>query len=481
MSTIKLKQTYMDLSNKLYSKIEPYNNISSKTLLLNKELIKSLQIDQTFLQSKEGNLFLSGSTNQYGPLYSQAYAGHQYGHFTNLGDGRAVILGELVVGQDLYDLQLKGSGRTPYSRRGDGKATLYSMLREYLISEAMYYLNIPTTRSLAVLDTNMKIPRMTLEQGGILCRVAKSHIRVGTFEYVNVNTDLNTLKEFTDYTIKRHFNDITDKENKYQLFLRQVIKRQAKLIAKWQSVGFVHGVMNTDNMLISGETIDYGPCAFLDTYDPTISFSSIDQNGRYAYQNQPYIGSWNLTKLAESILVLLNEDINQAVEIANQELMKFKDYFEEEYYHIFSKKLGFTDITKEEHIIIDELLLIMRKYKADFTNTFRLLTLDQYDDLPFFKTEDFKLWFQKWTRQLGYRHIDPKERIAIMEEHNPSIIPRNHLVEEALIKASKESDYSLFNDLLDKLRNPYQYKVIHDKKYTEANKSKDPYITYCGT
>lgn len=481
MSKIKLQQTYMDVSYKLYSKIEPYKNDSSEIVLLNKELIQSLQLDLAFLQSEEGKVFLSGSTNLYGPLFSQAYAGHQYGHFTNLGDGRAVMLGEVEVDKERYDLQLKGSGLTPYSRRGDGKASLYSMLREYLISEAMYYLNIPTTRSLAVLDTKMKIPRMTLEQGGILCRVAKSHIRVGTFEFANKNTDLSTLKDFTDYTIKRHYKELEDKDNKYQLFLRQVIKNQAKLIAKWQSVGFVHGVMNTDNMLISGETIDYGPCAFLDTYDPSISFSSIDQFGRYAYQNQPYIGSWNLTKLAESILVLLSDNVNKAVQIANQELKRYKDYYEEAYYDIFSKKLGFLDITKEEHIIIDELLLIMKKYKADFTNTFRLLTLDQYEDLPFFKTDDFTLWFQKWTRQLGYRRIDPKERIRIMEQHNPAIIPRNHLVEEALISASKDNDFTLFNDLLEKLHKPYQYKVIHDKKYIEANKTQEPYITYCGT
>lgn len=481
MNEIHLEQSYLSLPETLYSKMEPYSNTKSEIVLLNKDLIHQLRLNYDFLNQTEGVAFLSGNTDLYGSLFSQAYAGHQYGHFTILGDGRAVLLGEIMVENQRYDIQLKGTGRTPYSRRGDGKATVYAMLREYLISEAMHHLKIPTTRSLAVLNTNENIIRMTEEQGGILCRVAQSHIRVGTFEFAKAKTDRKTLQALADYTIERHFKEISQESNKYQLLLREVIQRQARLIAKWQSIGFVHGVINTDNVLISGETIDYGPCAFLDNYDPSISFSSIDNQGRYSYQNQPFIASWNLSKFAESILDLLDDDIQIAISIANQELIRFQEYYEKSYYEVFSKKLGFHDITKEEYVIVDELLLIMRKYQADFTNTFYYLTTDQYQKLSFYNTEDFTLWFQKWTRQLGYRRIEPKERIQLMEQHNPVLIPRNNVVEEALHKASKSNDYTLLHILLEKLKHPYNYMIQHDSFFQHPIHKEQPYVTYCGT
>ncbi len=479
--TLHLEQSYLSLPKQLFSRIEPYNNQKSTISLLNEDLITELKLDKKYFLSEEGTLFLSGSTNINGDLFSQAYSGHQYGHFTTLGDGRAMMLGELIVDERRLDVQLKGSGTTPYSRRGDGKATLYSMLREYLISEAMHHLKVPTTRSLAVLNTNQKVTRIKQEVGGMLCRVASSHIRVGTFEFANATNDKDLMKELADYTINRHYHELNNKKNKYQLFLREVIKKQASLISKWMSLGFVHGVMNTDNMTISGETIDYGPCAFLDTYNPGKSFSSIDQNGRYSYKNQPYIGSWNLMKFAESILLLLDENIKSAVEIANEELKQYEGYFKESYYDIFSKKIGIKDPTSEDKHLVDELLLIMEKNQADFTNTFRVLTLDQYEKLPFYKTEEWKIWFQKWTRQLGYRKLEPKVRINIMEQHNPTLIPRNHLVEEALLEASENNNFNFFHKLLDQLKNPYNYTISHTDKYLEPIESDEDYITYCGT
>ncbi len=476
-----LKQTYTTLPSSMYSIIKPYHNTYSQIEVLNDALINDLKLDKNYLESKEGIAFLSGSDNQLSPLFSQAYSGHQFGHFTNLGDGRAVMLGELEVDKNLYDIQLKGPGRTPYSRNGDGKATLYSMLREFIISEALHHLHIPTTRSLAVLKTNELIKRTDIEEGGMLVRVASSHIRVGTFEFAKAHTDFTTMKKLADYTIERHYNELNNKQKKYQLFLREVIKNQAILISKWQSIGFVHGVMNTDNMTVSGESIDYGPCAFLDKFTPNKAFSSIDLNNRYAYNNQPFIGSWNLARFAESILLLLDEDINKAIDIANKELEQFQTYYKDSYYELFSKKLGIKDITNEERYLVDEILLIMEKYQADFTNTFRLLTLDRYQELPFFETNDFTVWFQKWTRQLGYRNITPIERIKMMEQHNPVIIPRNQLLEKALKKASKENDYTLFHELLQKIKDPFNYQIIHDMMYVEPIEEEKQFVSYCGT
>lgn len=478
---IKLHQEYLRLSDKMYSLITPYQPIESEIVLLNRQLINELDLEEVFLKSKKGVQFLSGNTDEFGPLYSQAYAGHQYGYYTRLGDGRAVILGE-VLGKDkrLYDLQLKGSGKTPYSRRGDGKATLYSMLREYLISEAMYYLDIPTTRSLAVLDTNESIIRIKPSKGGILCRVAASHIRVGTFQYAREIGGKEVVKELADFAINRHYPNIEAKQDRYRLFLRNVIKQQASLIAKWQSIGFVHGVMNTDNMTISGETIDYGPCAFLDQFTPSKSFSSIDSNGRYAYNQQPYIGSWNLARLAETLLDLLSSDSETAVEIANEELKEYQKYYETYWNRYMALKIGIENPTTEEVELVKQLLILMEKYNADFTNTFAHLTLDDYKNISFYDTDEFTAWFQSWTRQLGYRQVSVEKRVKVMEKANPRIIPRNHLVEEALAEASNHNKYTKINELLEKLKDPFNYRVTHSEKFLSPGNDKD-YVTYCGT
>lgn len=479
---INLTQGYLTLPKTMHSLLRPNHIKNPELVLLNESLSETLNIEPSFLKSDQGVRFLTGQTDEFGVLSAQAYAGHQYGHFTILGDGRAMLLGEQNTQNGiLYDLQLKGSGKTPYSRRGDGKATLYSMLREYLISEAMYALGIPTTRMLSVIKTNEFVQREDLKQGGILCRVASSHIRVGTFEYANAAGGKPVVKELADYAIQRHFPELVSSKSKYKDFLQSVIKKQASLIARWQSIGFVHGVMNTDNMTISGETIDYGPCAFLDDYQPHISFSSIDQNGRYAYNQQPFIGSWNLSKFAETLLPLLSDDIQEAVVMANQELEQYRDYFTTAYYSLMAKKIGIIEPTEDEKVLIDELLQMMEQHPSDYTNTFRLLTLDEYSKLPFFKTDEWVQWFQRWTKSLGVRQMEVHKRMELMEHNNPVVIPRNVLVEEALEKASRYDDYSLFNEVLEQLMDPYNYRKTYDDKFIEPIPSTQRFVTYCGT
>lgn len=479
---IHIENTYVSLNENMYSIVNKRNNTKEELVLLNYALAEELGISSTFLKSEDGVNFLTGNTDSYGPLYAQAYAGHQFGHFTVLGDGRAMLLGEHVTKEGKrVDLQLKGSGRTPYSRGGDGKATLYSMLREYLISESIHFLGIPTTRSLAVTNTNEKIKRQKIESGGLLCRVASSHIRVGTFEYAKANGGIEAVKELADYTINRHYSELNESANKYENFLHEVIKRQASLVAKWQSIGFVHGVLNTDNVSISGETIDYGPCAFMDIYKKSTVFSSIDTNGRYSYQNQPYITSWNLARFAETMLELYSDSEEESVEIANNQLKKYGDYFKSYNLEYMANKLGIQNPTEEDDALIEELLSIMEKSKADFTNTFRLLTINAFTELPFYNTKEWTVWFQKWTRALGYRRMSLANRTSLMKKSNPVIIPRNHIVEEALTTAANDNDYTLFNTLLEKMKNPYGYNVLHKEELLNPSDNHDDYMTYCGT
>ena len=322
---LKLENTYCELPNIFYSKEIPEKILNPKLVEFNKELAEDLGLDLKFLNSDEGIQYLVGNKLLEGSTpIAQAYAGHQFGHFTMLGDGRAILLGEFISrnGQR-FDIQLKGAGKTKYSRGGDGKAALGPMLREYIISEGMYGLKIPTTRSLAVISTGENVIREEILEGALLVRIAKSHIRVGTFQFARNFGDVEDLKKLADYTLNRHFKKDTYEGNPYLYLLKEVINNQAKLISKWQVVGFIHGVMNTDNMTISGETIDYGPCAFMDSYDINTVFSSIDINGRYAYGNQPKIGVWNLTRFAESLLPLLDDDIDNAIKIAEEALSNY--------------------------------------------------------------------------------------------------------------------------------------------------------------
>lgn len=455
---------------------------SPELIVLNHPLAKSLGLNLQVLESSEGIEVFAGNKIPQGALpLAQAYAGHQFGHFTMLGDGRALLLGEQITPKkERFDIQLKGSGRTPYSRGGDGRAALGPMLREYIISEAMYGLGIPTTRSLAVVTTGDLIFRETALPGAILTRVASSHIRVGTFEYVSRWGSVEHLKTLADYTLQRHFPGYDAAENPYLFLLQEVIKRQALLIAKWQLVGFIHGVMNTDNMTISGETIDYGPCAFMDSYDPETVFSSIDHYGRYAYKNQPIMAQWNLMRFAETLLPLLHQDEDQAIKIAEDSVSQFTDLYHCNWIAGMKAKLGIFNGEPEDEVLIQELLDIMEKYSADYTNTFRALTFDKLRDTEFFSTEEFTQWNKRWQTRLERQQESKESFHELMRNNNPALIPRNHRVEEALKAAAKE-DYSVMENLVEGLLSPYAHLPEQDKYAKLPPPSDQPYRTFCGT
>ncbi|WP_315080944.1 protein adenylyltransferase SelO family protein [uncultured Clostridium sp.] len=480
---LNLENTYAKLPEKLFSKQNPSEVPSAKLVAFNKSLAKNLGLNEEFLQSDDGVDFFAGNKILEGTVpIAQGYAGHQFGHFTMLGDGRAVLLGEFISKNgERFDIQLKGTGRTPYSRGGDGKATLGAMLREYIISEGMYGLGIPTTRSLAVVSTGEDVIREQILPGAILTRIAKSHIRVGTFQFVANWGTIEELKALADYTLNRHFKKAEYEGNPYLYLLNEVIKSQAKLISKWQLVGFIHGVMNTDNMSIGGETIDYGPCAFIDSYDPNTVFSSIDINGRYAYGNQPKIGAWNLARFAETLLPLLDEDLEAAVKIAESSISKYSDLYNKYWHTGMRAKLGIFNEEEEDKKLIQSLLTMMKKFKADYTNTFRNLTLGNLSDIDMFASEEFKKWYELWQGRLTRQDQSSEELKNLMEQSNPTVIPRNHRVEEALDAAVKDNDYGVMQHLLDVLKNPYDYSNINEYYSTLPKPTSCPYKTYCGT
>ena len=395
--------TYINLPKIMYSMQEPIPVKSPELVILNRDLAHSLGIDKQAFESDEAVSMFAGCTlpKNATPI-AQAYAGHQFGHFTMLGDGRAILIGEYITPEDKrFDIQLKGSGRTKYSRGGDGRASLGPMLREYIISETMHGLRIPTTRSLAVVTTGEKIIRECILPGAILTRVASSHIRVGTFQYASVYGNNEVLKELADYTVRRHFPNLILDEDKYLLLLREVVKNQAQLVAKWQLVGFIHGVMNTDNMTISGETIDYGPCAFMNAYDLSTVFSSIDTNGRYAYGKQPQIAAWNLARFAETLLPLIHDDKDRAIEVATDEVSGFFKLYNEYWLDGMNEKLGLVGKKQEDNDLIADLLNMMEKYQADYTNTFRGLTIGELSGLDLFETDEFTKWNINWKKRLS--------------------------------------------------------------------------------
>lgn len=413
---------------------------------------------------------------------AQAYAGHQFGHFTMLGDGRAVLLGEQITPQgDRVDIQLKGAGRTPYSRGGDGRAALGPMLREYIISEAMHGLGIPTTRSLAVVATGESLIRETEQPGAVLTRIAASHLRVGTFQYAAAWGTVEDLRILADYTLQRHYPEAPVEDNPYLVLLREVMERQAALIAKWQLVGFIHGVMNTDNMALSGETIDYGPCAFMDVYNPETVFSSIDQQGRYAYHNQPGIGAWNLARFAETLLPLLADDQAQAIKLAEEAISDFSERSYQYWLTGMRAKLGIFNEELEDVALIDTLLELMQKYRSDYTNTFRSLTLGVMEDADLFGTPEFKQWNELWQARLSRQQESQSSSQELMRTSNPAIIPRNHRVEEALEAAVERKDYDVMERLLQALSNPYAYSPEQEEYSALPEESACPYRTFCGT
>ncbi|MBK3493818.1 YdiU family protein [Viridibacillus sp. YIM B01967] len=477
-----LDNSYACLPKSLFSRIEPTPVSAPKLIILNNELATSLGLKVQVLQSSDSVEIFAGNQIPKGasPL-AQAYAGHQFGHFNMLGDGRAVLLGEHSSPQgERTDIQLKGSGRTPYSRGGDGRAALGPMLREYIISEAMYALGIPTTRSLAVVTTGESVFRETELPGAILTRVAASHLRVGTFQYVAKWGTIEELQILADYTLKRHFPEIEVDESRYLSLLQEVIKRQAELIAKWQLVGFIHGVMNTDNMTISGETIDYGPCAFMDVYDPETVFSSIDAQGRYAYVNQPFIAGWNLARFAETLLPLLHENQEQAVKLAQEKVSGFTELYHSNWITGMRAKLGIFNEETEDETLINGLLNMMKKHRADYTNTFRALTFDTPEDTVLFDTPDFAQWNELWQARLGRQQESKAYSNQLMRNSNPAVIPRNHRVEAALEAAVEQGDYSVMKRLLDVLLKPYAHST-KQAEYSTLPTATIPYQTYCGT
>ena len=475
--------SYASLSKLFFTSTNPTPVSSPKLIIFNESLAKSLGLNGKKLQGKDGVDVFAGNVIPEGasPL-AQAYAGHQFGHFNMLGDGRAILLGEQISPQGVrVDIQLKGSGRTPYSRGGDGRAALGPMLREYIISEAMHALGIPTTRSLAVVSTGEPVIRETDLPGAILTRVASSHIRVGTFQYVANWGNVGELRELADYTLKRHYPEIEKGERRYLSLLQEVIKRQAELIAKWQLVGFIHGVMNTDNMAISGESIDFGPCAFMDTYDPATVFSSIDREGRYAYGNQPYMGGWNLARFAESLLPLLHENQEQAIEIAEDAISDFAELYQSNWLAGMRAKLGIFNEEIEDQSLIEDLLNMMQKYRADYTNTFCALTFEKYEDSSLFGYPEFNQWHERWKARLERQQESEESSHQLMLNSNPAVIPRNHRVEEALNAAVEKGDYSVMERLLVVLSQPFAHSPEQKEYCTLPAPSSLPYRTFCGT
>jgi uncharacterized protein YdiU (UPF0061 family) len=477
----KFENTYAKLPEILATKLVPVPVKKPKLIIFNNRLAKDLGLDVNSVSEDDLTNLFSGNKLPSGsePL-AQAYCGHQFGHFVMLGDGRAIVLGEhLTPSGKRIDIQFKGSGRTPYSRSGDGRAALGPMLREYIISEAMHGMNIPTTRSLAVVATGEMVQREVALQGAVLTRVASSHLRVGTFQYLAARQDIKSLKELVSYTIKRHYPEFINSKNQALELLRIVIKKQAYLIAEWMRVSFIHGVMNTDNMTISGETIDYGPCAFMDYYDPKTVFSSIDLHGRYAFGNQPNIAEWNLARFAEAILPLFDLDNKKAVSIAEQEINNFKDIFKNNFTKMMKGKLGLISNETEDDKLMKDLFQLMFKNEADYTNTFVYLMNGSVPQEKLIKDKNFIEWKNKWNSRLS-KNQDIIKAKELMTKNNPIIIPRNHLIESALSKA-EQGNLDEFNKLILALKDPYKDNGQYTGLKNPAPQSEKKYQTFCGT
>lgn len=459
-------------------------------LLLNEALAEELGLDINALKAANPSALFAGNEAPTGALpLSQVYAGHQFGGFSaQLGDGRALLLGEIVdVHGKRRDIQLKGSGRTPFSRGGDGKAALGPVLREYLIGEAMYALGIPTTRALAAVTTGEPVQRETQLPGAVLTRVAASHLRVGTFQFFAARGEVEKVKQLADYCIARHYPDIADADNPYLELLEAVRDKQAALIAKWMHAGFIHGVMNTDNMTISGETIDYGPCAFMDAYDPKTVFSSIDTQGRYAFGAQPPIARWNVTRLAETLLPLIDENEEKAIEIATDSVTKFAEVYVTEWLTGLRAKLGLQSADNDDLDLANALFTVMFEQKMDHTGTFRALSSAALGDDAAFNNliSDPTVaasWLERWRARLAVDEMAPEARATAMNAVNPIYIPRNHSVEAALTAAVNDADMTPFNKLLDVLKAPFTERPGLEAYAQPATAAfGQEFKTFCGT
>lgn len=492
---IPFNNRYVNLGDAFYVKTKPVPVSRPRLIKFNDELAHTLGILATDLDATEAAALFSGNAIPVGaePL-AMAYAGHQFGSFNpQLGDGRAILLGEICTAEGAcFDMQLKGSGRTHYSRGGDGRAALGPVLREYLLSEAMVKLNVPTTRALAAVTTGEQVAREQLLPGGVITRIASSFVRVGTFQYFAARGDDRAIKQLADYVIKRSYPEAAEQKQPYVSFFQAVITHQARLIAQWMQLGFIHGVMNTDNMSISGETIDYGPCAFMDTYDHNKVFSSIDRHGRYAYSSQPGIGLWNLTRLAESLLPLLADSTDEAVEVAQTLLNNYMTQYEDAWLSGMCAKCGLTvsdDSGQGDRALITALLDLMAESNADFTLTFYYLSQlnaqssDNDSDcrILFDQPTQFDSWAVKWRERLSKETQSDKQRRAAMQAVNPVYIPRNHQVEAAIRAAEDQGDFSVFHDLHEVLQNPFQLQPGKDRYQLPPEPNEVVSQTFCGT
>ena len=471
--------TYFNLSKSFKEDINPIPVKNPELILLNKELASKLNLDFSKVSKKElSNIFSGNSLPNGSNSIAQAYAGHQFGHFTMLGDGRAILLGEHISKSNKkYDIQFKGSGKTSFSRNGDGRAALGPMLREYIISESMNSLNIPTTRSLAVVKTGEKVNREKTLQGAILTRVASSHIRVGTFQYIAATQNIDDLETLVEYTINRHYPEIKSSKTKALDLLNLVMEKQCQLVVDWMRVGFIHGVMNTDNMAISGETIDYGPCAFMDHYDPKTVFSSIDKFGRYAFSNQPPITKWNLARFAECLIPLIDKNENTSIKIASEIIDNFQNIYEKKWLNMMRDKLGLFGEDMNDKKLISDLLKLMEKNKSDYTNTFYNL-MDIKNNI--YKDKNFIIWINNWKKRINSNKTSNQKQIELMKKSNPVVIPRNHKVEEALA-AAEEGNFEVVINLLSILKKPYDLQKNSADYQSPPPLSDQKYQTFCGT
>ena len=474
--------TYVNLPKIMLTRLNPVPVKSPKLVIINRKLSEDLGLDFTNVGKEKLALIFSGNSLPKGSeSISQAYAGHQFGYFTMLGDGRAHVIGEHITKDNKrFDIQFKGSGKTPYSRNADGRAALAPMLREYIISEAMNGLNIPTTRSLAVVSTGEKVIRETMLPGAILTRVASSHIRVGTFQYLAMCKDIESLRTLVGYTINRHYPKLKSEKNLALSLLKIVIEKQIKLVTNWMRVGFIHGVMNTDNMSICGETIDYGPCAFMDEYNPETVFSSIDQSGRYAFFNQPGITKWNLLRFAETLIPLIDQKEESAIKIAEEAINDFGNIYKKYWIEMMKKKLGLFDEDKDDEKLIEDLLEWMKLNEADYTNTFCQLTNDRISMIEPYNKSSFINWHKRWLVRLNKNNKPQNFALSLMKNNNPLIIPRNYKIEEVLDAATND-DLNPFENMLKILKKPYEYQEEVANYQSFKKDHSKTYKTFCGT
>ena len=488
---VSFSNSYARLPERFFARVEPTPVAAPRLIQFNRPLAEQLGLQTASLGPSELAAIFAGNEMLLGaePI-AMAYAGHQFGSFVpQLGDGRAILLGEVLDRDGIRrDIQLKGSGLTPFSRRGDGRAALGPVLREYLVSEAMHALGVPTTRALAAVSAGQPVYREGRLPGALLTRVAASHLRVGTFQYFAARGDVDALGRLADYTIDRHDAAAKEDERPYLALLQAVVERQARLVSRWMCFGFIHGVMNTDNTALSGETIDFGPCAFMDAYDPVTVFSAIDQFGRYAYANQPGIAQWNLARFAETLLPLIDANLERAVELASESVAAFSDRFEEHWLAGMRVKLGLMCAEEGDRDLIHGLLEAMRANAADFTLTFRLLcAAARSEDADtgvralFAEPKAYDAWAQAWRSRLTRDGLDPRERHRTMRSVNPAYIPRNHRVEQVLEAAVERDDFAPFVELLTVLSRPYEDQEGFGSYAHPPKEDERVFQTFCGT